>query len=635
MEKIGTLASQKNIQYEVYNPITLEKLDLSICTTEKINIYIPVTLSDDTLELHKDLLNYGYDLFNPNDSFYQDICAGYTSVNGTDVLLSDRQSYFNDTETACQENCTYSQYSIETKQLKCECNAINATIEPESEKKFDGNMIITSFYEVLKYSNFLVLKCFKLVFSSEGQSHNWGSMIIIGYFAIYTIFNVMYFIKGFYYARLYSAQMLFNNQNINNNEKNSKENLKKANKNKKNTFSVNPPRKDKNKNRKSSKRSVKNNVSSGKKKLKKNGMIKEAYNSEKSISLKNYKSKEKNACFNYQITEKDILESHKQQKGIIIRPKKQKHVLNRENNNKRKFSDNSHQTFIRYGNKFNSKNAKSVNNISININNSNSIQVYHQNPKVSNNRIEKPPKTSDFLSFFKGNNFKDFELNDLPYEKAVVRDKRSFLRFYWQLLRREHLIISTFLAWEDNNILSIKLSKFMFALALDFAVNVFFFNDDSMHKIYLDYGKYNFIAQIPQILYSTLASEALDVFLRYLALIEKDLYKISKAEKNKNQVAARKRIFKILKCMRIKIFFYFVVTFFFMCLFWYFVAAFCAVYKNTQSFLLKDSMVSLLLSLLYPFGLYLFPTTFRIISLRDKKKRLGFFYKLSDLIPLI
>ena len=87
--------------------------------------------------------------------------------------------------------------------------------------------------------------------------------------------------------------------------------------------------------------------------------------------------------------------------------------------------------------------------------------------------------------------------------------------------------------------------------------------------------------------------------------------------------------------MRIKLFFYFVVTFLFMCFFWYFVAAFCAVYKNTQSFLLKDSMISLLLSLLYPFGLYLFPTTFRIISLRDKKKRLGFFYKLSDLIPLI
>ena len=277
---------------------------------------------------------------------------------------------------------------------------------------------------------------------------------------------------------------------------------------------------------------------------------------------------------------------------------------------------------LKYGNKYNT-------------NNNNSIQVYHQNPEISNCRIEKSNKKSDFLSLFKGNNFKDFELNDLPYEKAVDHDKRSFLQFYWQLLRREHLIVSTFLAWQDNNILSIKLSKFIFSLILDFALNVLFFVDDSMHKIYLDYGKYNFIAQIPQILYSTLASEALDVFLRYLALIEKDIYNISKEEKKKNKVIAKKVIFKILKCMRIKLFFYFVVTFFLIFFFWYFVAAFCSVYKNTQSFLIKDSMISLLLSLLYPFGLYLFPTALRIISLRDKKKRLCFFYKLSDLIPLI
>ena len=109
LEKNGTLSSQKNIQYEVYNPINFEKLNLSICSNEKINIFIPLILSEDKLELHKDLLSYGYDLFNPNDSFYQDICAGYTSSNGTDVILSDRRTYFfNDTETACQEGCTYS-----------------------------------------------------------------------------------------------------------------------------------------------------------------------------------------------------------------------------------------------------------------------------------------------------------------------------------------------------------------------------------------------------------------------------------------------------------------------------------------------------------------------------------------------
>ena len=67
----------------------------------------------------------------------------------------------------------------------------------EEEKGFDGSIIFSSFYDVLKYSNFLVLKCYKLVFSLKGQTKNWGSMIIIGYFIIYTIFNFIYFFSGF------------------------------------------------------------------------------------------------------------------------------------------------------------------------------------------------------------------------------------------------------------------------------------------------------------------------------------------------------------------------------------------------------------------------------------------------------
>ena len=175
----------------------------------------------------------------------------------------------------------------------------------------------------------------------------------------------------------------------------------------------------------------------------------------------------------------------------------------------------------------------------------------------------------------------------------------------------------------------------MFAIALDFAVNVVFFVDDSMHKIYIDYGKYTFISQIPQILYSTVASESLDVFLRYLCIIEKDIYKIKKIEKKKDKLMAKQEIFQLLKCIRFKLAGYFLVTFLFMCFFWYYISAFCAVYKNTQVFLIKDSIISLLCSLLYPFGLYIFPTALRKIALSDKKKRLSCLYKLSDIIPLI
>ena len=163
----------------------------------------------------------------------------------------------------------------------------------------------------------------------------------------------------------------------------------------------------------------------------------------------------------------------------------------------------------------------------------------------------------------------------------------------------------------------------------------FFFVDKSMHKIFLDYGKYDFIAQIPQILYSTLVSQFLDFILKYLCLTEKDIYKIKQFEKEKDKFVAKKNIFKSIKYMKIKILLYFLITFIFICFFWYFISAFCAVYKNTQLFLIKDTMISFLISLLYPFALYILPTGLRIISLNDEKKRLKFLYILSDLIPLI
>ena len=77
---------------------------------------------------------------------------------------------------------------------------------------------------------------------------------------------------------------------------------------------------------------------------------------------------------------------------------------------------------------------------------------------------------------------------------------------------------------------SINLSKFVFSVALDFALNVVFFFDESMRRVNYDYGRYNFIAQLPQNLYSTVISESIDVFLRYLCLTEKEMYRIKQLE---------------------------------------------------------------------------------------------------------
>ena len=51
--------------------------------------------------------------------------------------------------------------------------------------------------------------------------------------------------------------------------------------------------------------------------------------------------------------------------------------------------------------------------------------------------------------------------------------------------------------------------------------------------------------------------------------------------------------------------------------------------------LLKDTLISFGVSMLYPFGLYLIPGIFRIPSLNATKKNKEFLYNSSKLLQLI
>ncbi len=55
-----------------------------------------------------------------------------------------------------------------------------------------------------------------------------------------------------------------------------------------------------------------------------------------------------------------------------------------------------------------------------------------------------------------------------------------------------------------------------------------------MHKIYEDQGDYNFIFQIPQILYSTLISSAIGIIIKTLSLSQTNIIEM-KTEKKRHR----------------------------------------------------------------------------------------------------
>ena len=210
----------------------------------------------------------------------------------------------------------------------------------------------------------------------------------------------------------------------------------------------------------------------------------------------------------------------------------------------------------------------------------------------------------------------------MAYEKAVDLDKRTFLQNYWSKLKAKHLIIYTFISKNDHNIIYIKLTRFIFMICTSMALNIMFFFDSSMNKIYLDYGKYNFIQQIPQIIYSSLVSLLMEILIGLLSYTHVNIYHIRQLEElNMNVV---KKIFKVIK---IKLIIFYIIIFVFLAFYWYLISSFCAVYKNTQIIYLKDFATSFCLGLLYPFIIQLFLAFLRMCSLRKNTKFRSFIYK--------
>ena len=581
-EKLTGVAAEKNVQYEVYDPINKTKLDLSVCQTTSIGLYLPISLSEKTQNLYNELKEDGYDLFNINDTFYKDICSQFTSENGTDVVLSDRINNYYTNETTCQANCQYSEYSSETKYLKCECHVINEEIETVNMKKFSGKILLESFYQVLKYSNYRILKCYNLIFNKNVISENFGSILVIIYFAFYILFLFLYIFKGISSLKINAINIL-KKPNIDDNNK------------------------------------IKENKSMDKKQFNRNIKKYKIHNATRNSKLKRTTIRKK---INFPPKRNNM-----QSKSHIIKKKNSEKSVNNENHinrrNSKKFKSKTRivKDYLKLGN--NSQTSIKMNNNSINT----KRKIFHKKNTINIYNIKSEKK----ISSKEGEKLDDYELNELEYLEAIELDKRPFSQIYWVLLKRNQLILFTFFSCGDYNINYVKYARFIFLVCTDMAMNVFFFTDDSMHKIYLNYGKYDFVQQIPQILYSTGLSQLLELFLCYLCFTDKHIYQIKKIN---NNGLNKEEVLKILRCIKLKLIGFFVFTSVFFAFYWYIIACFCTVYQNTQIIFIKDSISSFLTGLIYPFVLYLFPAILRVIALNHKQKNLKCIYKLSDIIPI-
>ena len=575
------------VEYEVYcklNKSNLVKLNLTICKNVKIDLYVPI------------IINENIDKLNSSSGYYNDICYTTTSESGTDIPLKDRKKEFiNKNKTVCQDNCDFADYDYNINKAICKCD-VKESLSSFANMIIDKEKLFKSFTDINNIANINLLICYKVLFNSKGISSNIGFYVNIFIIILHIICIIIFYSRQINIIKEKINDIIFgiNNWNLvkierklNRLKKQEKEKKLKEMKEKKIKIKQNQIKKRLNfKREKISNNKIKPEVKNNKKKILSSPLEffylqnkKELRNKETNLNSPMKRKKKQN------------------QKNIIIN----NYIYN--NNNNIKINNMKTSSYVNQGR-----------SSFINLNN-----TIKRNKKI----LERIKRIMAF---------NENEMNQLPYKLAIIYDKRTFCEYYISLLKTKHILIFSFCYSNDYNSKIIKLDLFFFSFIIYYTVNALFFNDETMHKIYEDKGKFQFLYQLPQIIYSSIISSVLNTLLKLFALSEENIIEL-KNNKTKKKLNERKK--NLENKFNIKFISFFIFSTIILLFCWYYLAMFCAIYINTQIHLLSDTLISFGISLIYPFGIYLLPGFFRIPALSNSKNKRNCLYEFSKFIQMI
>jgi len=562
------------VEYKIYNE-SRDSIDLSVCNGD-INLQIEYEIKNKELFDLEKILKFqekGINILDINDAFFRDICFPYFDEStDSDMILADRISDIFINVSLCEKGCKYRSFDLDKMKANCDCK-----VKFEINHNFDGGDLVLPIKTAFLDSNFGVVKCYKLVFSLKGKIENFGFWLFLLILLIHIPLYIFYFKSGINPIKIYiSNEMKIHDYEVKNLKRDtiSIYSTKKLQINNNNNININdtPDRISINKDSPKSRR--KSNFVNNKSKFSNNPSSMEKFVNLKRNSL--------------------ISSGH----YIVSKPTKIED-----------FNSNNENPDLNHGHKDN----KFLKNIE--------YPLIHISAK--NDENYKPFKSNQIL-------------NNFDFTEAIEYEDRKFFRiFYIYLIKKEKLLNIIFLK-PPLELLPLRAILFLFNYSCSIFLNSFFYFSDKISFKYRYHGKYKtllvLINNLTVSLSSTIISLILIIFFKFLTHSSRKIEKLFLDEekmlrsdkkykvKRKKKLLIKYTIQKILKSLEIKIVIFIVVEFLFILFFFYYVTAFCHVYKKTQVDWLLNSFSSFVISSLIAVSLSFLLSIIYKISTKNKYK---------------
>ena len=210
----------------------------------------------------------------------------------------------------------------------------------------------------------------------------------------------------------------------------------------------------------------------------------------------------------------------------------------------------------------------------------------------------------------------DGEINELDYDNSLFHDKRNILRIYYSYLKYNCVLIFSFFVYEDFNLMLVKYALFINFIMFYLVFNTAFFNNNTIHNIYINNGDYVLNYHWWKILLAFILSLIFIKLIKWWITFyrRKSLH----MKLLKRYTDTKNEILKMIQqyYFHLKIFFPIFCALFI--LFWYYVSTVCAVYRYSCWQLIINWIICACFHLVYSIILNVIPTLMRYYSLKKE-----------------